>query len=131
MYYQILPIKTEKGTVYTLLGLHFNDLFTTKKIIEAMSISQDGFITFGVPIFSYNNRIQKRIIFEYGVDVIMNLKFDTHLNMIIFDHLAPSSPLYSNNFKFYGPDFTFDGLKFENEKWIYYPNINFHKWKKQ
>ena len=130
LYYEILPVKTNKGIVYTLLGLHFNDLFTTKKIIESMSISENGSVTFGVPIFSYNNHIQRRVVFEYGINIIMNLKYDEYLNMIIFDHLAPSSPLYTNNFKFYGPDFTFDGLKFENEKWTYYPNIDFHKRKK-
>ena len=125
LYYNILPVKTDKGTVYTLLGLRFNDLFTTQKVIESMYFDITGMPMFGASVFYYNNRIQTRIIFEYGINVSMSLRFDERLKMIVFDHLAPSSPLYTNNFKFYGPDFTFDGLKFDDGKWMYIPNVDF------
>ena len=125
LYYDIIPVKTDKGIVYTLLGLRFNDLFTTQKVIESLYFDNLGSPMFGAPIFNYNNRTQFRVIFEYGINVTMSLRFDERLKMIIFDHLSPSSPLYTNNFKQYGSDFTFDGLKFDDGKWQYFPNVNF------
>jgi hypothetical protein len=130
LYYDIIPVKTNRGMVYTLLGLRFNDIYTTKKVVESMYFDKTGVPMFGEPIFNYNNRVQNRIIFEYGVNVIMNLRFDATLKMIIFDHLAPSSALYTNNFKHYGPDFTFDGLKFDDGVWQYIPNVDFHNTQK-
>ena len=97
-----------------------------RSVVESLYFDKTGNPIFGEPIFNFNNRTQSRIIFEYGINVIMSLRFDEQLKMIIFDHLAPSSALYTNNFKFYGPDFTFDGLKFDDGVWQYFPNVNFH-----
>ena len=127
LYYEILPCKTGKETVYTLLGMHYNDLFTTRKIVESMYFNENGSPMFGTPIYIFNGHKQSRIVFDYSISVAMLLRFDSKLNMIVFDHLAPPSPLYSGNYKFYGPDFSVDGLKFENGNWVYYPNVNFHK----
>jgi hypothetical protein len=127
LYYEILPCKVGKETVYTLLGMHYNDLFTNRKIIESMYFNENGSPMFGTPIYIYNGHKQSRIVFDYSISVSMLLRYDKKLNMIVFDHLAPPSPLYSGNFKYYGPDFSVDGLKFENNNWVYYPNVNFHK----
>jgi hypothetical protein len=127
LYYEIVPRKIYSKTVYTLLGMHYNDLFTNRKIIEALYFNEEGFPMFGTPIYIYNGHEQNRIVFDYSISVSMMLRFDAKLNMFVFDHLAPPSPLYSGNFKYYGPDFSVDGLKFEDNKWIYYPNVNYHK----
>jgi hypothetical protein len=130
LYYEILSCKMDKKNIYILLGMHFNDLFTNRKIIESMYFDEKELPVFGYPVFKYNGKLQNRIVFDYSVNAVMNLKYDKHMNMIIFDHLAPPSPLYSGNYKFYGPDFSFDGLKFEKNKWVYYPNIDYRKSKK-
>jgi hypothetical protein len=127
LYYEIIPCKAGSETVYTLLGMHYNDLFTNRKIIESMYFNETGSPMFGAPIYFYNGHKQSRIVFDYSISASMMLRFDNRLNMIVFDHLAPPSPLYSGNFKYYGPDFSVDGLKFENGKWAYYPNVNYHK----
>jgi hypothetical protein len=127
LYYEIVPEKTGTNDVYILLGIHFNDLFTNRKIIEAMYFNGKGNIVFGKPIFFIGNHPQKRVVFDYTINAVMSLKYDEKQQMIVFDHLAPPSPLYSGNYSYYGPDFTFDGYKFENNKWVYHPNINFHK----
>jgi hypothetical protein len=127
LYYEIVPEKTGSNDVYILLGIHFNDLFTNRKVIEAMYFNETGDIVFGTPIFLTGNKFQKRVVFDYTINAVMSLKYDEKQKMIVFDHLAPPSPLYSGNYTYYGPDFTFDGFKFEKNKWIYYPNINFHK----
>jgi hypothetical protein len=127
LYYEIVSEKTGKNNVYILLGIHFNDLFTNRKIIEAMFFNETGDIVFGKPIFFKGTHPQKRVVFDYTINAVMSLKYDEKQKMIVFDHLAPPSPLYSGNYTYYGPDFTFDGFKFENNTWVYYPNINFHK----
>ncbi len=130
LYYEILTCKIDNNIVYTLLGMHFNDMFTNRKIIESMYFNEKGSPVFGFPIFQYNGKLQNRIVFDYSLNAVMNLKYDKKLKMIIFDHLAPPSPIYTGNYKFYGPDFSFDGFKFEKNKWVYYPNIDFRKSKK-
>ena len=130
LYYEILTCKIDNKTVYTLLGMHFNDFFTNRKIIESMYFDEKVSPVFGFPIFQYNGKLQNRIVFDYSLNAVMNLKYEKKLKMIIFDHLAPPSPLYEGNYKFYGPDFTFDGFKFEKNKWVYYSNVDFRKSKK-
>jgi hypothetical protein len=130
LYYEILSSKIDKKIVYILLGMHFNDFFTNRKIIESMYFSEKGAPVFGYPVFKYNGKMQNRIVFDYSVNAVMNLKYENRMNMIVFDHLAPPTPLYSGNYKFYGPDFSFDGLKLEKNKWVYYPNIDYRKSKK-
>lgn len=127
LYYEILPRKIGKKIIYTLLGMHFNDLFSNRKIIESMYFDDNGDPVFGAPIFLYEGRMQNRVVFEYSINAVMSLKYNERLKMIVFDHLSPPSQLYNGNFKFYGPDFTFDGFKFGKNKWVHYQNVNYHK----
>jgi hypothetical protein len=127
LYYDIIPEKISGKTYYALLGMHFNGLFTNKKIIESMYFDDLHNPVFGSPIFVYNNSLLNRILFEYSINATMSLRFDNRLKMIIFDHLSPPSPLYNGDFKFYGPDFSFDGLKFIGNKWEYQANVDFHQ----
>lgn len=127
LYYEIIPTKIKDKTIYSLLGMHFNGLFTNKKIIESMYFDENQNPVFGFPIFEYNQHLQNRILFEYSINATMSLRYDKRLKMIIFDHLSPPSPLYNGDYKFYGPDFSFDGLKFDGNKWVYQANIDFHK----
>jgi hypothetical protein len=46
------------------------------------------------------------------------------MNMIIFDHLSPSKPSYAGNYQYYGPDFSYDGLKFEQGIWELVENVD-------
>jgi hypothetical protein len=127
LYYEIISEKIGNIDFYILLGIHFNDLFTNRKIIESMYFNEASEIIFGAPIFVKGTHPQKRVVFDYTINAVMSLKYDERQKMIVFDHLAPPSPLYTGNYTYYGPDFTYDGFKFENNKWVYYPNINFHK----
>jgi len=55
----------------------------------------------------------------------MMLIYDTKFNMIVMDHLSPSSPVYNGDYQFYGPDLSFDALKFEDGLWIYESAIDY------
>ncbi len=125
LYYQIIPQKTADGKVYILLGSCLNNsLMTNKKIIESLWFDENGMPIFGKPVFDYGLKVQSRIIFEFNIQARMTIQYHNKLKMIIFDHLAPSSPIFTNNFEYYGPDASFDGLKYENGLWRYWPKVN-------
>ena len=124
LYYEIIPKKIEGSTYYTLLGFDFNNLFTSKKIIDVLHFENDSVPSFGKPIFFYENKLLCRIIFEYSARAIMALNYNKNKKMIVFDHLSPSQPSYQGNFRFYGPDFSYDGLKFDNNRWTLVKNID-------
>ena len=117
LYYEIIDKKYEGDTYYTLLGFDFNNLLTAKKIIEILYFKDNKIPVFGKPVFNYRNILCNRIIFEYSAKVSMSLKYKKDLNMIVFDHLSPSKPSYEGHFMYYGPDFSYDGLIFENGVW--------------
>lgn len=123
IYYQVIPIKIRKREYYTLLGVDLNDLFTTKKLIEIIYFTEDG-VKFGFPIFSDGINEVNRVVFEYSSQVSMNLKYVVSEKMIIFDHLAPSSPAYAGQYMYYGPDSSLDGFKFADKKWVYTTDLD-------
>lgn len=125
LYYEIIPKKVEGKKVYVLLGACLNNsLFTNKKIIETLWFTDEREPIFGYPLFDYGLKVQSRVIFEYTIMAQMAIHYNKKLDMIIFDHLAPSSPLYTNNFKYYGPDASYDGFKFKDGLWRFWPNVN-------
>jgi hypothetical protein len=117
--------KFNKTKYYTLLGFDFNSIFTKKKIIDVLYIQND-LPYLGKQIFKYNGKIVSRIIFEYAVRTNMTLKYDEAIKMIVFDHLSPSKPSYKGKYQFYGPDFSYDGLKFEDGYWIHQKDLSIH-----
>ncbi len=117
LYYDIIVREKWGKKYYTLLGFDFNDLFTSKKIIEVLYIDEKGEPCFGTPIFQMKKEIKHRVVFEFSAQVVMSLKYEEDKSMIVFDHLAPREPKYEGIYHYYGPDFTFDALKFEDGRW--------------
>jgi len=124
LYYQTVKKKNGKTTYYTLLGVDLNDLFTYKRVIDVLSFDEDGKPQFGAPIFDNGKRRFSRIIFEYSAKATMMMRYLPETDMIVFDHLSPSEPKYSNDLRFYGPDFSYDGFKFEKGRWFLYSDLD-------
>ena len=116
-YYEILTNTTDKNTFYTLLGWDGNTPLSNKKVIDILTLNQQNEPVFGKPVISHKEGRKHRLIFEFNEQATMTLRYDKRKDMIIFDHLSPSKPQYKGNYKYYGPDFTQDGLKFENGVW--------------
>ncbi|MBN1414347.1 MAG: hypothetical protein JW973_04550 [Bacteroidales bacterium] len=124
LYYEIVERKWNNKTLYTLLGYDPNDIFTSRKVIDCFYL-KDGLIpVFGAPLFVLNNKVQHRIIFEYSAKVGMSLRYNESLKMIVFDHLSPAKPSYTGNYQFYGPDFSYDALKFTENFWVLFEDVN-------
>lgn len=114
-----------RGSYYTLLGIDWNDKITNKKIIEILVIQPNGLIKFGGNIFEGSEKKNiRRVIFEYSDQAVMSLKYDDAQNMIVFDHLSPSSSALQGQYQYYGPDFSFDGYKWAKGKWLYIKDLD-------
>jgi len=115
--YEIVETKDGDNVYYTLLGLDNRDLFISCKIADVLYFDDHNEPVFGKSIFYYQNKLMCRIIFQYSAKVKMSLKWNSKLKMIIFDHLAPPNSSYTGNFAYYGPDFSYDGLRFVKGRW--------------
>lgn len=124
LYYSIIDESYKGQTYYILLGLDFNNLFSSKKIIDVLSFGKDSEPVFGFGIFKVGDMVINRIVFEFSARASMSLRYIADSKTIVFDHLSPSRPDFSENYQFYGPDFTFDGFRFDDGYWIYVRNLD-------
>jgi hypothetical protein len=127
LYYKILKNKVKNQVYYTLLALQYHNFLVTRKVIDVLFFDQLGNPIFGAPIFQIDNKMKKRVVFEYSAEVGMNLKYDEKLKMIVFDHLVPRESKYNGQYEYYAPDLTFDGLKFQKDHWVFKSNLDIRR----
>jgi hypothetical protein len=123
LYYNIITTNHKRKTYYTLLGMDFNDTRSTFKTVETLSIQRNQ-VRFLKDRFFDGSGNQDRLVLEYSAQVAISVRYDSGLDMITFDHLVPFHPIYENNFEFYGPDGSYDGLEFVDGIWIYRTDID-------
>jgi len=123
LYYSILTTHHKRKTFYTLLGMDFNDTRSTFKTVEILDLQRNQ-VRFLKERFFDGKGKQDRLVLEYSAQVAISVRYDPDLKMIAFDHLVPFHPIYENNFEFYGPDGSFDGLEFVDGIWTYRTDID-------
>lgn len=123
LYYQVHPVSYAGNTFYTLIGFNLDNIFTNTKLIDILTFDE-GSPVFGYPMFRFGGEIKKRVVFEYSAGVVMFLRYVPDRDMIVCDHLSPSSPGLKGQYRYYGPDFSYDGFRFSNGYWIYVPDID-------
>lgn len=126
LYYDIIERKVKKNTFYFLLGWQGQDRFINSKIIESLTIDRWNNPQFGAPLFNdeFNKTQRHRVIFRYSSEAVMMLKYHQKKKMIVFDHLSPTSPSAKGQYRYYGPDFTYDGFYFRKGMWNYRKNLD-------
>ncbi|MBN1116775.1 MAG: hypothetical protein JXA77_06205 [Bacteroidales bacterium] len=124
LYYKIVENKYKGQTYYTLLGFHFKDILSNMKLIDILAFNNENTPYFPQKHFRYAGKTLNRVVFEYNEKVQMTLDYNAGMEMIIFDHLSPSRPSQIDQFQFYGPDFSYDGLKFEDGIWMHESDIS-------
>lgn len=124
LYYYIDERKVGDKSIYTLLGVEMNNLFSTRRVIETLWFNEKNEPVFGAPVFSVNKQVINRVIFEYSARTNMVLKYLPEKEMIVFDHLSPQRPDLVGNYQFYGPDFSYDAFRFEKGLWVFTPDID-------
>ncbi len=117
IYYEIVQTEFKKQTYYTLLGYKGNDEFTKIKLIETVNLLYNGEPHFGSPILAKSVGYYNRLIFEFSATTNMMLQYDQELKQIVCDNLTPSNPAYKDNYRFYGPDFSYNSYRFIKGKW--------------
>jgi hypothetical protein len=124
LYYRIIYKHYKGKDQYILLGWQGKDRFTTRKIIDNISVSASK-IEFGKPVFKAGGKARSRIIMEYNATANVSLNYNDNLKMIVFDHLSSSDqrPESKGMFSLYGPDMTYDAFRFINGFWVLQKNI--------
>jgi hypothetical protein len=124
-YYDMVSVEINGETNYTLIGWDGNDLHSNKKVIDLLYFSANGKPRFGKPVFVADRYRSKRIVFEYSRMATMMVKWEAGRKQIVFDHLAPTEPVYQGNHKFYGPDLSYDAFEFREGLWHYVSAIDY------
>ncbi|WP_421918935.1 hypothetical protein [Marinifilum sp.] len=126
LYYKIIPFKSKGMASYILLAWDGNNMTSNKKIIEVICFDKTG-IVFGKPVIFWRGKMLNRVIFEYAKQARMSIEYQEEEKRLVFDHLAPSSPQYKNQFEYYGPDFTHDALVLKKGIWVLQENVDVRK----
>lgn len=124
LYYDIIDFEHNGRNHYVLLGVDLHDIFSSKRILEVLSVSEDGSLGFGIPIFKVDRSIISRVIFEYSSRATMVLRWDKTHRTIVCSHLTPMQPSFAGNYRYYVPDLSFDGFRFNKPYWEFVPDID-------
>jgi len=125
LYYKIIKSGTVEDPYYVLLGWDGNDLFTNRKVIDALWFDENYIPNFGKPVFQFkDDDLRERVVFEFAETATMELRYEPKYNMIVYDHLSPAKPELEGRPDSYGSDFTFDALKFDDYKWNLIEDVN-------
>lgn len=124
LYYEIIEKKWNKNTQYVLLGWDGADILINRKIIESLEFSHKNLPQFGERIFVKDKKRQGRIIFEYGESSSMILRYNSKHDIIVFQHLIPTDPRFTDLPQYYGPDISFDALEYKMGRWYLIENID-------
>jgi len=117
VYYNIYEFNYQRETYYTLLGYSFNNNFSDKKYIEVLMFDKEGNAAFGGNFHSEFQTV-KRVILEYSAQLVASIRFNDKLQMIVMDHLAPFESMFTGNYRFYGPDGSYDGYEFHKGEFL-------------
>ena len=123
LYYDFIPFHVQNHTLFLLLGYIPSDLLINKKIVDVLWFDELGFPAFGAPLIKFDRMQCDRLIFQYAKMAQMTLTYDKLRQIIVYDNLAPASPLQKNNFMFYGPDGSFNAITFTGSYWMQKNNV--------
>jgi hypothetical protein len=123
VYYDVIPVIHNQKTYYTLLGYNGNDAYSKIRAVDVLYFSEEGTPCFGALLFNINGSLKTRLIFEYSSRAEMMLRYDKREKMIVMDHLAPMEPVFVEDRSYYAPDFSYDALDYQEDKWILVENV--------
>ena len=122
LYYKAIVINPKKRDPdYILLGWNQSDSIRKNKIIEVLNIEDDGEdVRLGSKMFKgYSHRVN-RMVLSYCADMGITLSYDEKNKQFIFDHLTPISDNFDKPRGCYGPDMSYDALKWKrwSKRWV-------------
>jgi hypothetical protein len=125
VYYAAIHQRYKKSDHYLLLGWAPQSQAITRKIAEPLRI-QDNKTQLGAPVIRAGGKAKHRLVFDYNAQATMTMRYDERKKMVVMDHLSPSDPRpeAKGMYNLYGPDFSYDGLKFEKGHWNFLRDID-------
>lgn len=131
LYYELIEEKLDRKPVYFVLGYRATHPFIHEKFIDVIDISNQR-VQFGLPVFhfdKFNDRVYPqapyRIRMQFSAKVSAVLRWNEDYEGIVMDHVVPQDVSHKGLYMDYGPDFTYDGLRWEDEKWELESQIQF------
>lgn len=123
IYYNIIKTEHKGKNYYTLFGIDYNSIRSTKKWIEVMHFNEKNEPVFGGPFFSYEKdsipkKTQYRFSLEYKKDARVLVNYLDELNMILVDHLVSETNEPENKWTLV-PDGDNEAFKWENGQWVH------------
>lgn len=132
LYYQIIDVKSQSTTYYTLLGYKPMGNTIQRKVIDVLQLNNPKKPIFGATIFYIQDFADRRyfrkpfrLFYDYSARVSATLRYNEKEKMIIMDHLAPPDYSKKGIYAVYGPDFSYDGLYWNNGHWYLKEQIRF------
>lgn len=122
-YYKIMSQNIQGEKMYLLFGFSSNGMSSNKKILDVMTISENGPV-FGAPLFllpdARGQRLvtKSRMVLEYKKTAQVSLNYDNTKGMIMFNRLMSeiNDPNRKNT---YIPTGQTDGLRLENGQYMF------------
>jgi len=123
IYYNIIKTQHKGKNFYTLFGIDYNSIRSTKKWIEVLTFNEKNEAVFGGPLFSYEQDSLKkapqyRFGLEYKKDARVLVNYIEEVNMILVDHLVSENDEPENAWTMV-PDGDNEGFKWDNGKWVH------------
>ena len=123
VYYNIVKTEYNGKKYYTLFGIDYNTVRTTKKWIEVLHFNEKNEPVFGGPLFSYEKdslqrKPQYRFSLEYKKDARVLVNYQDELQMILVDHLISETNEPENKWTLV-PDGDNEAFKWESGKWVH------------
>lgn len=145
MYTQIIPLKNDDKTYYTLLGRNGGNILSKYYVIEILSFNHDRPV-FGANVFRNYGKRNMRILFEQAPVGYFHLSYEkqaylkkndkkgkkenklvldtVYTNMIIFDRLIPMDESLSRLPQYYvGESSLNDAFMEQNGKWVFKTDV--------
>ncbi len=118
-YYNIIEDNTAMGKHYLLFGFNSGSFNSNRKLIDVLSLSEEGIVSFGKPIFADEfGNLKSRFVMEYKKGVSTTLNYDNQYKMIMYTRLGSeiNAPSRKDTYIPIGP---IDGLRKDGGVWRY------------
>ena len=132
IYYQAIPERKKNPRFFTILGFA-PGAEVNEKYIDVIEIDKKGRPVFGAKVFHIDEFMDKtltrppmRLILKYGGDYAASVRWDEEESLIIMDHLSPPDAKLKGVYRMYGPDMSYDALRWDKKWWYLDKEVKFN-----
>ena len=120
LYYQMVPFKHNRNTVYMLMGFDGHNIHSNRSILDALYF-EDGEPLWGYELYRSSEEDptpEPREVFEYHKSAQLLLRYQEQGQHIVIENLSPSEPKYEGNPYYYIPSGDYYAYFQEGKTWV-------------